>query len=137
MDRKQIKFGEKNMTRIIKYKVTATIAAGQTTATAYSIPIRGRILAVGISYDTNTCTVDLDSDGEASAQKILDLAAANTNKTYYPRTPVQIFTGGETVFWEGANKVHEPFVVYGRIKLSLASGTATESVTVYLMVEEN
>lgn len=125
------------MTRITKYKVTATIPAGETTATAYSIPIRGRILAVGINYPTNTCTVDLDSDGEASAQKILDLAAANTDKTYYPRTPVHTYTGAETVTWFTAMKVHEPFVVYGRIKLSLASGTATESVTIYLMVEEN
>ena len=122
---------------ITKYKVTATIAAGETTATAYSIPIRGRILAVGIKYPTNTCTVDLDSDGEASAQKILDLAAANTNKTYYPRTPVHTYTGAETVTWFTAMKVHEPFVVYGRIKVALAAGTAGESVTVYLMVEEN
>ncbi len=125
------------MSKITKYKVTATIAAGASTATAYSIPIRGKIIAVGINYPTNTCTVDLDSDGEASDQKILDLAAANTNKTYYPRTPVHTFEGAETVYWFTALKVHEPFTVYGRIKLSLASGTAGESVTIYLMVEEN
>lgn len=59
------------MSNIRKYKVSATIAAGATTASAYSTAIRGRILAVGIDYPTNTCTVDLDSDGEASAQKVL------------------------------------------------------------------
>ncbi len=125
------------MTRITKYRVSATIAAGQTTATAYSIPIRGKILAVGVNYPTNTCTVDLDSDGEAAAQKVLDLAAANTDKTYYPRTPVHTYTGAETVLWFTALKVHEPFVVYGRIKLSLASGTAGETVSIDLIVEEN
>ena len=128
------------MTRITKYKISATIAAGETTASAYSIPIRGKVLAVGVNYDTNTCTVDLDSDGEASAQKVLDLAAANTDVTIYPRTPVQDYTGANVDLSdaEGGNTAqYEPFLVYGRVKLSLASGTATETVTVYLMVEEN
>ncbi len=126
------------MTRITKYKISSGSIAADGTASAYSGEvIRGKILAVGIDYPTNTCTVDLDSDGEASAQKILDLAAANTDKTYYPRTPVHTYTGAETVLWFTALKVHEPFVIYGRVKLSIASGTAGESVTVYLMVEEN
>jgi len=123
------------MSKITKYKISATIAAGATSASAYSIPIRGKVLAVGVDYPTHTCTVDLDSDGEASAQKVLDLAAANTNITYYPRTSSQDNTGADVTF-DGTNEIYEPFVVYGRIKLSLASGTATETVTVYLMVEE-
>lgn len=93
-------------------------------------------MAVGVDYPAHTCTVDLDSDGEASDQKILDLAAANTDKTYYPRTPVSIYTGAETVLSYTALKVYEPFVVYGRVKLSVAAGTAGDSVSVYLMVEE-
>ena len=124
------------MVKIRKYKISATIAAGATTASAYSVPIRGRIIAVGVNYPTNTCTVDLDSDGEASDQKILDLAAANTDKTYYPRTPVCIYTGAEEVIWNTAMKVHEPFMVYGRILLTVASGTAEETVSVSIMVEE-
>jgi len=123
------------MSKITKYKISATIAAGATSASAYSIPIRGKVLAVGVDYPTHTCTVDLDSDGEASAQKVLDLAAANTDITYYPRTSSQDNTGADVTF-DGTNEIYEPFVVYGRIKLSLASGTATETVTVYLMVEE-
>jgi len=125
------------MSKITKYKISATIAAGATTASAYSVPIRGRVIAVGVDYDTNTCTVDLDSDGEASDQKILDLAAANTDKTYYPRTPVCTYTGAETVLSYTVLKIHEPFMVYGRVKLSLAAGTAADTVSVYLMVEEN
>ena len=124
------------MVKIRKYKISATIAAGATTASAYSVPIRGRIIAVGVNYPTNTCTVDLDSDGEASDQKILDLAAANTDKTYYPRTPVCTYTGAEEVIWNTAMKVHEPFMVYGRILLTVASGTAEETVSVSIMVEE-
>ena len=124
------------MTRITKYKVSATIAAGATTASAYSIPIRGRVLAVGVNYPTNTCTVDLDSDGEAAAQKIVDLAAANTDRVVYPRTPSQDITGADVTF-DGTNEIYEPFVVYGRVKLSVASGTAGETVSVDLIVEEN
>jgi len=125
------------MSRITKYKISATIPAGETGATAYSIPIRGRILAVGVDYPTNTCEVDLDTDGEASAQKILDLATATTDATYYPRTPVCIYTGAETVLSFTALKVYEPFVVYGRVLLTVAAGTAEDTVSVYLMVEEN
>ncbi len=128
------------MTRITIYRVSATIPAGETTATAYRIPIRGKILAVGVNYPTNTVTVDLDSDGEASAQKVLDLAAANTDVTIYPRTPVQDYTGADVDLSdaEGGNTAqYEHFVVYGRIKLSLASGTAGDTVSVDLIVEEN
>ena len=121
---------------IRKYKIESGAIDAAGAATAYSPVIRGRILSVGIDYPTNTCTVDLDSSGEASAQKILDLAAANTDKTYYPRTPVSTYTGAETVLSYTALKVHEPFVVFGRVKLTIASGTAAEEVTVYLNIEE-
>ena len=124
------------MSQIRKYKISGTIAAGATTATAYSVPIRGRILAVNVSYPTNTCTVDLDSDGEYSAQKVLDLAAANTDATYYPRTPVQDNAGADVTF-DGTNEIYESFVVYGRIKMSIAAGTATETVSVTIIVEED
>lgn len=124
------------MTTITKYKVSATIATGATTASAYSKPVRGKILAVGINYPTNTCTVDLDSNGEAAAQKIVDLAAANTDIVVYPRTPVQDNTGTD-VTYDGTNEIYQPFIVYGRVKLSLASGTAGDTVSVDLIVEEN
>lgn len=128
------------MTTITKYTVTATIPAGETTAEAYFNSVRGKILAVGINYDSNTCTVDLDSDGEASDQKILDLAAANTDVTIYPRTVVQDNTGTDIDLSDGQGgntAQYEHYIVYGRVKVSLASGTAEESVTVDLIVEEN
>lgn len=70
----------------------------------------------------------------------LDLAAANTDATYYPRIPVHTYTGTAVDLsdTEGGNTAqYEPFVVYGRIKLSLASGTAGDTVSVYLIVEED
>ena len=121
---------------IRKINITATIAAGETTASATSETIHGKILSVEVNYPTNTVTVDLDTVGEQKAQKIMDLAAANTDVTYYPRTPVSTYTGAETVVWYTALKVYEPFVVFGKITLSLASGTAGEAVTVGITLEE-
>jgi len=125
------------MSNIRKYKISSGSIAADGSASAYSSTIRGRILAVGVDYPEHTCTVGLDTDGEASAQKILDLSAANTDATYYPRTPVCTYAGEETILYSTGNKVCEPFVVYGRIKLTIASGTAGESVSVYIVVEEN
>ncbi|KKM63701.1 hypothetical protein LCGC14_1508750, partial [marine sediment metagenome] len=66
------------MSRITVKRLSATIAAGGG-ATAVTNIVGGRILAVHVDYPTNTCTVDLDSTGETVSQKILDLAAANTD----------------------------------------------------------
>lgn len=123
------------MGNIRKYKISSGAIAADGTASAYSIPVRGKILSVGVNYPTNTCTVDLDSDGELSAQKILNLAAANTDATFYPRTYCEDETGTDLLYATGF-KVPTEFVVYGRIKLSIASGTAAESVSVTITVEE-
>lgn len=124
------------MSTIRKYKIESGAIDSSGDAVAYSIPIRGKIIAVGINYPAATCTVDLDSDGESSAQKILNLSAANTDITYYPRTPVQDVLGAD-VTYDGTNEIYESFAVYGRIKLTIASGTATQEVSVDLIVEEN
>jgi hypothetical protein len=123
------------MSHIRKYKISSGSIAADGTATAYSVAVRGRILAVGVDYPAGTCTVDLDSDGEASAQKILDLAAANTDATYYPRAFAQKIDGTLLLYTTG-EEVPVEFVVYGRIKLSIAAGTATQSVSVQIVVEE-
>ncbi len=121
---------------IRKINLTATIAAGETTATATSETIHGKIVSVEVNYPTNTVTVDLDTVGENNAQKIVDLAAANTDVTYYPQTPVSTNTGAETVFEFTALKKYTQMVVFGKITLSLASGTETEAVTVGITFED-
>ena len=123
------------MVNIRKYKVSSGTIDASGDASAYSVAIRGRILAVGINYPAHACTVDLDSDGEPSAQKIIELASASTDATYYPRRPSQDITGADVTF-DGTHEIYEPFVVYGRVKLTIASGTAGESVSVSIIVEE-
>ena len=121
--------------KIQMYRISSGAISALGAAEAYSIPVRGRILSVHVDYPTNTCTIDLDTD-EAVSQKIVDLAAANTDAVYYPRTPVCSNAGAENVYFEGTNKVHTEFVVFGRIKLTIASGTADEIVNVSILVEE-
>lgn len=127
------------MGKIRNFRWTATIAAGQTGATAYSPPIRGRILKIGVDYTTNACTVDLDTDGETNAQKILDLSSSSTDATYYPMVALHDNTGSALDLSDsqgGDVAMYGNFVVYGRLLLTLASGTATHSVTVHVTVEE-
>jgi len=106
-------------------------------ATAHSTPIHGKILAVHINYPTHTCTVDIDSD-ETKDQKILDLAAANTDVVYYPRVAFHDNTGSalDLSDTEGGNTaVYGEFVVSGRLLLTIASGTEDEEVVVDVIYE--
>lgn len=127
------------MGRIRNFRWTATIAAGATGATAYSPTIRGKILKIGVDYNTAACTVDLDTDGESNAQKVLDLASASADATYYPMVALHDNTGTALDLSDsqgGDVAMYGYFVVYGRLLLTLATGTATHSVTVHVTVEE-
>jgi len=117
---------------IQQFRINSGPIAADGTATATGRLIKGEILSVEINYPTNTCTVDLDSQ-EAITQKIVDLAADNTDKVVYPTISAQDNTGS-AVTYDGTNEIKVPFVVHGRIKLSIASGTETEEVTVFINV---
>jgi len=120
--------------KIQRVRMVGTIGAAGT-ATDYSSPISGRILAVQVDYPAATCTVDIDTDGELSSQKIVDLAAANTDATFYPRAFAQKIDG-TTLLYTTGEEVPVEFVVNGRLKLSIASGTAIQTVTVDVLYEE-
>lgn len=124
--------------KITKYKLSGTISAAGTVDVYSGHVARGRIVTVQVDYPAHTVTVDLKTD-EAVAQTILDLAAANTDVTIYPRTPVQDYTGSDVDLSdaEGGNTAqYEEFCVFGRLRLVCASGTAAETVTVHVYVEE-
>lgn len=128
------------MGSIRKYKIASGAIDSSGDAVAYSSTIRGRILSVGVNYPTNTCEVDLDSQGETNDQKIIDLAAANADATYYPRVALQDITGTALNLSDtegGDVAMYGYFTVYGRIKLTIASGTEDEEVSVTIIVEED
>ena len=127
------------MGAIRQYKIASGAIDASGDAVAYSIPVRGKILKIGVNYPTNTCTVDLDSQGEVTDQKIIDLSAANTDATYYPMIALHGNTGSalDLSDTEGGDvAMYGHFAVYGRIKLTIASGTADEEVSVTIVVEE-
>ena len=50
--------------------------------------------------------------------------------------PVSLNTGGETVLWFTALKVYEPYTVFGKLRLTLASAAAGEIVVMAITYEE-
>lgn len=72
-----------------KIVVNTSGSAGSASGTGTTpTPVRGLIYAVKVDYNGSapaTTLVDLDETG-GLGQKILDLAAGNTDKVLYPRT---------------------------------------------------
>ena len=122
------------MSNIRRVKIESGAIDSSGDAVVYSRPITGKLLSVQVSYDTNTCTVDLDTD-KPVAENLLNLSAANTNAVYYPRVQIHDNTGAG-VTYDGSNEVYEPYSISGKVKLTIASGTQDEEVKVYLIVEE-
>lgn len=126
------------VSKITKYKISETLDATGAIDTYSSHAVRGRILAVQVDYPAHNVEVDLKTD-EAVAQTILDLAAANTDTTVYPRTPMHDYTGTAIDLSDaqgGDVAMYDLFCVFGRLRLVCANGTATEVVTVHIYVEE-
>jgi len=141
------------MSKINMYKITNTIAAGETTGTTFSIPIRGRILTVKTKYSNTTpgSTSDRDvnlwemdtadeDDTTDSYQEILNIGTlgavpTDDNAIYYPRTPSQDNTGTDVTF-DATNEIYEPFLVFGRVMLQVTAAAEGDITTVYLTVEE-
>ncbi len=127
------------MRRLTCYTLTATAdgtgAGTATTITDQSIPM-GKIYAVEVDYPVATVALTLTTKNLAATQTVLNLGAANTDVMYYPRVPVCVNTGAETVLYSAGNKVCEQYVVFGALTLTLASGTSGQSVTVKVYVEE-
>lgn len=124
--------------RITKHKITGTIDASGNIDVYSANVVRGHIVAVQIDYPAATVEVDLKT-GEAVEQVILDLAAANTDRTVYPVTPLHDYTGTAIDLSDaqgGDTAQNERFCVFGRLRLVCASGTATQVVTVHVYVEE-
>lgn len=120
---------------IRQMKITATVPAGETGVTADSDTIHGKILKVAFDVTGDSMDINLDTLGEPSAQAIIDYTG-NTDSTFYPRVPVALNDGEETVLWYTALKVYEPYVVFGKLRLTLADAAAGEIVLMTITYEE-
>jgi len=127
------------MRRINSYRLTGVIdAAGAlvvSTSADQSAP-RGRVIAVEVDYPAGTVALTLTSKNLAVTQTIMNLSAANTDAIYYPRVPVCLNTGAETIYYSTTAKVYEPYMVFGHLTMTAASGTAAQVVSMIVYVEE-
>lgn len=109
--------------------VIAIVAAGATTATADTGTITGEILKISMDVTGNSMDINLDSLGEQKAQAILNYTG-NTDSTFYPRVSAQDNAGTAKLYLStDAAEVPVPYVVLGKLRLTLASAAPAETVT--------
>lgn len=140
--------------KITMHKITCTVAAAGTSASAFSKPIRGKILSIKTVYSNSTPAstsdrdVDLyemnpadDDDVSDAVQHILDVGNLGAdpsadNAVYYPRRSSQDYQGTDLIYAAGGEVVPTEFLVFGRLYLSVSSAAAGDITTVYVLVEE-
>ena len=114
---------------ITQQTIIATVPAGETGVTVDSEIIHGEILKVAMNVTGDSMDINLDSLGEQKAQAIIDYTG-NTDSTFYPRTSAQGIDGTAKVYLStDSAEVPVPFVVYGKLRLTLASAVPAETVT--------
>jgi len=120
----------------IQIKATASGTAGAASATAYSPNvIKGEILKVHVNYtgDTNTMDVALSDEADPASEEIINLDDQDTDITLYPRRVLETNDGTDLEYASGYS-VYAPYVVYGRLELTVAQADDGDivEVTVWL-----
>ncbi len=141
--------------KITMHKIENTIAAAQTAGTTFSKAIRGRILSIKVIFSNTTPANSSDRDVNLfemnpfdpldtadALQEFLDIgtlgaAPADDNGVYYPRADAQDITGAVQHYNDEADEpVKIPFMIFGRLMLSVTAAAAGDITTLYVMVEE-
>ena len=121
---------------IRQLRIIATVATGGTGVTADSSNFHGEILKVQMDVTGNSMDINLDTVGEPSAQAILNYTG-NTDSTFYPRVPSQDNAGTTLKYLStDAATVGVPYIVNGKLRLTLASAAAAETVTMTITYRE-
>ena len=123
---------------IRQIRLKATVATGETGATATSEVIHGEILKVVTDVTGDSMDINLDSSCELVSQAILDYTG-NTDTTFYPRVEA---TDNAAASLDGSDAQGGPvkhftnYTVFGRLVLTLASAAAAETVTMLVTYRE-
>jgi len=109
---------------------------GSATATGYSVPVSGLILAVHVNYqDSPPETTDfaLSDESDPASESIVSLANQATDLKIYPRRLLETNDGADLTY-DGTRKVYGPYAVHGRLKATIAQANAADycDVTVWL-----
>jgi len=130
------------VSKITMYKLESGGADASGDASVISSKIvRGKLLAVHIIYDASSAAttdvqlVHLGSDYGGADQTLLNIVNNNTSGWYYPRTAAQDSSGSDLTF-DGSNTIPTEFIVFGRLKLTVAGQTENKEVKAYILVEE-
>jgi len=121
--------------KLQRIRIESGSIASDGTATAYSLPVRGKILSIRINYPENGCGFNLLTD-ELVSQTIVNDLQSSIDMVIYPRTPVCNNSGSENVTYDGTNKIHDAFVVHGRLLVTITDGTEDETLTADVIMEE-
>ena len=121
----------------IQIIATATGSAGSAAGYSYAPHCYGRVLKVAISYTGSppgTTDVILEDENDPGEEKIVNLVNNTTTRIIYPRRPVQDNANTDLTY-DGTRKVSEPYVVHGRLKLSIDEANANSVVTAIIWLE--
>lgn len=127
------------MIRRVEFSTGAAAGvAGSATATGYTGPVMGKVLAVHVDYqDSPPATTDftLSDEGDPASEAIISLTDTATDIKIYPRRITEKNDGTDILYTTG-EEVHEPYVVHGRLEATIAQANAGDScqVTVWLEV---
>lgn len=116
------------MGQIRQIRIVATVPTGGTGVTADSETIHGEILKVSMDVTGNSMDINLDTLGEPKAQAILNYTG-NTDSTFYPRVPTVDVDNAANSLYAATFPVYVPILVFGKLRLTLASAAAAETVT--------
>jgi hypothetical protein len=116
----------------------ASGSAGSATATDYSPPVTGRVLAVYVDYKDSppagTTDFTLSDEEDPGSESIVSLTDGATDQKLYPRRVVETNDGTDLTY-DGTRKVYEPYVVHGRLKATIAQANANDYVQVTVWLE--
>lgn len=106
------------------------------TATGYSSHIAGKVLAVYIDYTTAAANPDLtlSDESDPASENILNLADQKTDIKIYPRRVTEKNDGTDILYVTG-EEVYEPYIVHGRLELTLAQADAADTAVATVWVE--
>ena len=110
-------------------------AEGSATATGYSVPVSGEILAVYVDYQGSppeTTDFALSDESDPAGESIVSLANQATDLKLYPRRLLEANDGTDLTY-DGTRKVYGPYAVHGRLKAVIAGANAADycDVTVW------
>jgi hypothetical protein len=110
---------------------------GTATATGYSPPVAGRVLAVHVDYQDsppNTTDFTLSDEADPASESIVTLADQATDQKLYPRRLLETNDGTDLTY-DGTHKIYEPYVVHGRLKATIAQANAADYCVVTVWLE--